>query len=90
MQLLHILMRDPLLGRLLLDVAEASKVVEHFTRRALRLGRKRLPLFEQADLLQRERVALDRSRAMGVSDAGVLLEGGNPWHLHRRRQDLFP
>ncbi len=59
-------MGDRLLGNLLLNAAKTCEIIGHFSCGAWRLCRQGLPLFQEPDLFQRERIAFNESRLSKV------------------------
>jgi hypothetical protein len=89
MQPQNLLVGDRAFAGVLLDEPKSGEIVQHLTFGAGGHGGQFPALLDRADLSQRQRIALDGRRGMGVAGAGILLQRGNPAHLHRGGQDAL-
>ena len=76
--------------RLLLDETQRRKIVQHLAARSILDVRQRRSFLHRPHLFERQRIALDRGRRMGVARPRILLQGRNPRDLHGRIQDASP
>ena len=78
MEFQDILVGDELFPAVPFNEPKSRKIIQNLPPSPFGRGRKRLALFQHPHLLERERIAFDRGRAMGVPYAGVLLKKRNP------------
>ena len=71
--------------RVLFHETKSREIICYFPARPLRGRRNLPPFFDGTHLFQGQRVTLDCSGRMGVANAGIFLQSGNPGHLHRCR-----
>lgn len=75
---------------MLLHIAQPCKIIEHLPARP-RIGSHQLPpLLQRPHLLQRQRIAFDGGGGVAIAGARVLLQRGNPGHLHCRTLNALP
>ena len=90
MQLQNDLVPERFFVRILTHVAQAGEIVQHLALRTLVGCRQFAAFLQDADLFQRERVALDGGGGVNVAGAAVFLQGGNPSQLHGGGLNALP